>query len=184
MLLHHDNARPHTSAMIESIGFEVAPHSPYCHLTSGCLQKEFISCAMRKFKLLWENGFENNLKSSTAMGSKNCSALAVLYRMRGRVCGKKKYRNKVCILSYILCFVSFQDVVKLQTRRHYSLHTLHSMVVTKCACCKPLSAADNNGQMLITHANPTRNSIFNLHVADRSILSSEWLENAARTSKH
>jgi hypothetical protein len=37
---------------------------------------------------------------------------------------------------------------------------------------------------LTTHTYPTQNIIFNLHVADRSILSSEWLENAARTSKH
>jgi hypothetical protein len=62
------------------------------------------------FKLLWENGFENSLKNSGAMGSKNYLALAVLYQMGGRVHGKKRYRNKVCILSYILCLFHFKTL--------------------------------------------------------------------------
>jgi hypothetical protein len=43
-------------------------------LTPGYLQlsinvsKEFISHVIRKFKLIWANGSEHNLKSSTAMG--------------------------------------------------------------------------------------------------------------------
>jgi hypothetical protein len=42
----------------------------------------------------YSNGFE-------------CSALGALYQMSGRLCGKERYRNKVCILSYILfCFIS------------------------------------------------------------------------------
>jgi hypothetical protein len=48
-------------------------HNGHC-LTSNYLQlsrnvsKEFISHVIRKFKLIWENGSEHNLKSSTAMG--------------------------------------------------------------------------------------------------------------------
>jgi len=38
--------------------------------------------------------------------------------------------------------------------------------------------------MLATHMNPQWNIIFNLHVADRSILSNDWLENTDQTSKH
>jgi len=44
------------------------------YLTSSYLQlsrnisKEFISHVIRKFQLIWENGSEHNLKSSTAMG--------------------------------------------------------------------------------------------------------------------
>jgi len=56
-----------SSAAVESVRFKIVPYPPYSpvwhHLDFGCLQlsrnisKEFISHVMRKFKLLWENGF-------------------------------------------------------------------------------------------------------------------------------
>jgi hypothetical protein len=83
-LLQHSNARPHTSAAtsaaVENTGYEVVPHTPYsqdlapsdfgCSELSKNISKPTISRVMKKFKLLWQNGFENSLKNSTATDSK------------------------------------------------------------------------------------------------------------------
>jgi hypothetical protein len=35
------------------------------------ISKAIVTHVMKKFKLLWQNDFENSLKNSTPMGSKN-----------------------------------------------------------------------------------------------------------------
>jgi hypothetical protein len=73
MLLQHNNARPHTSAVtLAAIAsdlklFHTLPTAWIWHsMTSGCLQplgnisNEFISHVMKQLKLLWENDFENS----------------------------------------------------------------------------------------------------------------------------
>jgi hypothetical protein len=61
---------------LENISFEVLPHPPYSSdfaaTAFGCLKfshnisKELTLHAMKMFKLLWENGFKNSPKISTA----------------------------------------------------------------------------------------------------------------------
>jgi hypothetical protein len=47
---------------------------------------------------------------------KTCSSLAGLYETRGRLCGIVRYRNRVRIMSYILCFVLIHCLgVNIQT---------------------------------------------------------------------
>jgi hypothetical protein len=57
--------------------FHTLPTAQILHCpTYGCSEltrnilKAIVSHVMKKFKLLWQNGFENRLKNSTPMGSK------------------------------------------------------------------------------------------------------------------
>ena len=71
---------------------------------------------MKEFMLLWENGFEKSIKNSTPTGSKTCLVLAVLYWTR--TLWRSEVQNKVHILSYILCFVSFQYLLWEKKYKH------------------------------------------------------------------
>ena len=109
-------------------------HNGHC-LTSGYLQlsrnvsNEFISHVIRKFKLIWENGSEHNTKISTAMGLNVHHWWHV--KWVGDYVEKRGTETKYAFWP-IFCFVSFQDLVKIQMWMHYFLNTLHKMIVTKC----------------------------------------------------
>jgi hypothetical protein len=121
MLLQHDNARPHNSAVVWQYRisdvklFFTLPTAKIWHsLTSGLqlpsnISKELISHVMKQCHLLQETGFKNSLKNSTVTGSKNLfTAGSIVSNKRERLCGKLRYTcgNKLHTMSYILCFVA------------------------------------------------------------------------------
>lgn len=83
ILLQHDNARPHNSAVVWRYRisdvklFYTLPTAKIWHsMTSGLqlsrnILKELISHVMKQCHLLQENDFKNSLKNSTLTGSKS-----------------------------------------------------------------------------------------------------------------
>jgi len=134
MHLQHDNARPHAGAETEKIrlhGVPCPPYSPQWALPDFWLfaalmnvSKDFISYVIRKFKLIWENDSEHNMKSSTAMGL-NVQHWGRCIKWVEYYVEKRGTEIKYAFWA-ILCFDSFQDLVKIQTWMHYFLNTLHS----------------------------------------------------------
>jgi hypothetical protein len=151
MLLQHDNAKPHTSAVTsavrESIGFEVVPHPPYSldlapsdFWLFAALKKPLRgiqSHVMKNFKLLQEN-FENSLQSYIALGLKN------LFKAGGVKLNKREttLKNEVQKQSthselYLFCILFHFDNLsgsKHTLRRHYFPNTL---------CASPFGDAGN-----------------------------------------
>jgi hypothetical protein len=119
MLLQHDNARSHTSAVtsaaIESIKFEIVPHLPcspdLAQPDSRNISKKFVSLVMKKFKLLQENGFWSSLKSSTATDWKDLVKAGGTVSNERETTGKLRYRNKVHTLSYNCILFHFNILV-------------------------------------------------------------------------
>jgi histone-lysine N-methyltransferase SETMAR len=143
MFLQHDNVRPHTSAAtsaaIHSIRFEVVPHPPYSPDLAPSWR--LVVCSSQEtfqrnsFNMWWRSwSCYGKMVSRTAWRiphgqvRKTCSVLAALYRTRGTLREKLRYRSTVHILSCILfCFILITcPDVKIQIWRHYFLNTLHT----------------------------------------------------------
>jgi hypothetical protein len=99
-----------TSAVTESIRFELVPHPPYSldvapsHLwflqLSRNISKEFISHVMK----IWLQEQPEELYIRSSRNSFGAGKIALLL-------GQMRYSNKVHLLSYILYFVSFPYLV-------------------------------------------------------------------------
>lgn len=136
MPLQHDNARPHAGAETERIRLHVVPCPPYSPQWAlpdfwlfaalmKCLKGVNFTCNKEvqadMVKWFWaqhdefySNGFE-------------CSALYQhCIKWVGDYMEKGGTETKYAFWA-ILCFDSFQDLVKIQTLMHYFLNTLHKM---------------------------------------------------------
>lgn len=125
MLLQHNNARPHTStATSGERDHQISSCStPFLQLRFGTV---WFMVICSTYETSQRNSFHTRCRRTSCYGKmvsrrawwvlqrqvwKTCSLLAAWYWMRGRLCGKIRYRNKAHILSYILCSVSFQYFV-------------------------------------------------------------------------
>jgi hypothetical protein len=67
------------------------------------ISKEFISHGIKKFKLLWENGFKNSLKISTVTGSNNLFSTGSIVSHERETMWKNEVYTTKHILRAIFC---------------------------------------------------------------------------------
>ena len=78
--------------------------------------------------LLWDNGFENSLKTSTAMGSKNLFSTGSFVLNKDKILWKNEIQKESTHsdLYFMACFILIPHLgVKAQTWRHYFQNTTH-----------------------------------------------------------
>jgi hypothetical protein len=90
-----------------------------------------MSHVMKKFKLLWKNGFENrvDVEFFIELIHTVCLVLVALFWTRRMQHRRVRYWKKFTSeLYFMFCFITVPCLmVKIQIWRHYFLNTLHIM---------------------------------------------------------